>query len=383
MRRAVLAFLIDALGWENVSGRPFLEEIIRTRCPLRTVLGFSSGAEPSIITGLPPSAHGRWTMYARGSAKSPFGLARWTSLWPERLPGAGALRRFLAWWVREREGVRGYFDLYAVPPRLLPYFDLPERSNLFDIGGVPPIPTLFDRLSDEGIPFRAWSWRTPDDANFADLEKAVDAGEGGVYFLYSAALDALEHVSGTRSREVSELIGTYERRIGAIHALAERRGLSPSLFVFSDHGMTDTVGTVDLMSRVEALGLDAPGAYLPFYDSTMARFWFHDRSARDRVEAVLRETPHGRVLGDDELAREGVLFEDRRYGEVIFLMDPGWQIEPSFMGLRAVRAMHGFHPDDPGSSAAFLSDRAIEPPPADIRDLYGVLLAAAREAARA
>jgi len=383
VRRAVLAFLIDALGWENLSGRPFLDEIIRTRCPLRTVLGFSSGAEPSIITGLQPSAHGRWTMYARGPARSPFRLARWTSLWPERMPGAGALRRLLAWWVREREGVRGYFDLYAVPQRLLPFFDLPERANLFDVGGVPPVPTLFDQLSDEGIPFRAWSWRTPEERNFAELESAVGAGEGGVYFLYSAALDALQHVKGTQAREVSELIGTYERRIGAIHGLAKERGLSPSLFVFSDHGMTDTVGTVDVMSRVESLGLESPRDFLPFFDSTMARFWFHGETARERTMAILRETPHGRLLDDDELAREGVLFADRRYGEAVFLMEPGWQIEPSFMGRRAVHAMHGFHPDDPSSSAALLSDRAFEPRPTDIKDLHGILLNAAREAARA
>lgn len=383
MKRAVLAFLIDALGWENLSGRPFLDDIIRTRCPLRTVLGFSSGAEPSILTGLSPTQHGRWTMYARDPAKSPFRMARWTSMWPESAPGAGAVRRFLAWWVREREGVRGYFDLYAVPQRLLPHFDLPERANLFDVGGVPMSPTLFDHLAEEGIPFRAWSWRTPEETNFRELEEAVDAGEGGVFFLYSAALDALQHVEGTRAPAVSEMIGKYERRIGDLYRKAEERGLSPSLYVFSDHGMTDTLGTIDLMSRIEAIGFDAPDEYLAFYDSTMARFWFRSGAAREKTLAVLRETEHGRVLDDAELESEGVLFEDRRYGEVVFLMDPGWQIEPSFMGRRAVRAMHGFHPDDPGSSAVLLSSRRIEPPPVDIKDLHGILLDAAREAARA
>jgi hypothetical protein len=379
----VLAFLIDALGWENLSERPFLDDIIRTRCPLRTVLGFSSGAEPSILTGLAPMKHGRWTMYARNPARTPFRLARWTALWPEGVPGAGSLRRFLAWWVREKEGVRGYFDLYEVPLRLLPQFDLPERANLFDVAGVSPVPSLFDRLSEKGIPFRSWSWRSPEERNFAELTRRIGRGEGGVYFLYSAALDALQHVKGTRAPEVSEMIDGYERRIGAIFRLAEERGLSPSLFVFSDHGMTDTVGTIDLMSQVAALGLDAPRDYLPFYDSTMARFWTHGDGAREKLVSLLRRTPHGRLLEDVELAREGVLFEDRRYGEIVFLMDPGWQIEPSFMGRRAVRAMHGFHPDDPGSSAVLLSSRAIEPPPADIRDLYGILLDASCEAAGA
>ncbi len=381
MRRVVLAFLIDALGWDNVSERPFLDAIIRTRCPLRTVLGFSSGAEPSILTGTAPSRHGRWTMYVRASGRSPFRIARWIARWPAGAPGSGRLRRFLAWWVREREGVEGYFDLYEVPLRFLPHFDLPERTDLFDVGGVPGAPTLFDRLSEEGIPFRTWSWRTPDEQNFRELKEALDAGRGGFYFLYSAGLDALQHAKGPRARDVGERIGAYEEKIGAIYRTAESNGLSPSLYVFSDHGMTETEGTIDLMKSVASLGLDAPRDYLAFYDSTMARFWFRSDAARERVASLLASTSHGRVLDDDELAREGVLFPDRRYGEVVFLMDAGWQIEPSFMGSRAPRGMHGFHPSDSGSMAALLSDRPIVPAPADIKDLYSVLLSAAREAA--
>ena len=40
--------------------------------------------------------------------------------------------------------------------------------------------------------------------------------------------------------------------------------------------------------------------------------------------------------------------------------------------------MHGFHPGDPWSDAAFLSDRSFGTPPADIRDLLPILLAAAK-----
>lgn len=382
MRSVVLAFLIDALGWENLSGRPFLDAIIRTRCPLRTVLGFSSGAEPSILTGVPPSRHGRWTMYALARERSPFRIARWLAAWPAGAPGSGRIRRFLAWWVRERERVRGYFDLYEVPIGLLPQFDLPERANLFDVAGVPGTPTLFDRLSDEGIPFRTWSWRTQDERNFSEMSTAIDAGERGVFFLYSAALDALQHVRGTKAPEVGAMLGVYEERIGAIYRRAAERGLSPSLYVFSDHGMTDTMGTIDLMKSMGYLRLEVPRDYIAFYDSTMARFWFRSVAARERVVARLAETPHGRVLSEEELTSEGVFFADRRYGETIFLMDPGWQIEPSFMGSRAMPGMHGFHPDDPGSGAALLSDRRLDPEPRDIKDLCGVLLAAAREAAR-
>ncbi|MFN0150780.1 MAG: alkaline phosphatase family protein [bacterium] len=378
MRHAALIILIDALGWKTIENRPFLDDLILTRCPLRTVLGFSSGAEPSILTGKTPAQHGRWTMYKRASSSSPFGLARWLALYPPALPAAHRIRRFLSWWVRSREKVAGYFDLYEVPLSLLPNFDLCERGNIFDVGGIPEAPTLFDRLSDQGIPFRSWSWRTAEAQNWRDLESAIDRGEPGYYFLYTPALDALQHSVGTQAPAVGDLVADYERRIRAIHDLAVARGLRPVLHIFADHGMKDTLGTADLIAAVRATGLRMTRDYLAFYDSTMGRFWFFHDDARDRVTAALRAIPHGRVLDDAELAREGVLFGDRRYGETIFLMNPGWQIEPSFMGSRAPRAMHGFHPDDAWSDAAFLSNHAFENPPRDIRDLLPILLAAAQ-----
>lgn len=377
MKHAALVILIDALGWKTLGERAFLDDLVRTRCPLRTVLGFSSGAEPSILTGKTPAEHGRWTMYSRATGQTPFRLARWLSLYPTALPASGRMRRFLSWWVRARENVTGYFDLYEVPLALLPHFDLCERRNIFDVGGIPEAASLFDVLADRGIRFRSWSWRTPEADNWGDLKGCLERGEPGYYFLYSPALDALQHSVGTQAPEVGALIAEYERRIRALYDIARARGLSPVLHVFADHGMKDTEGTVDLQAAVRATQLEMPRDYLAFYDSTMGRFWFRGAGARERILAALAGAPHGRLLDDAELAREGVLFPDGRYGEAVFLMDAGWQIEPSFMGSRAPRAMHGFHPSDAWSDAAYLSDRDLANPPRDIRELLPVLLAAA------
>jgi len=42
--------LIDALGWRFLEGREFLPDLLSYRKPVRTVLGFSSGAIPTILT---------------------------------------------------------------------------------------------------------------------------------------------------------------------------------------------------------------------------------------------------------------------------------------------------------------------------------------------
>src|SRR5438105_7693893 len=48
-RRIHIFVLIDALGWEFLKNKEFLSGILPYRRPLRTVLGFSSGAIPTIL----------------------------------------------------------------------------------------------------------------------------------------------------------------------------------------------------------------------------------------------------------------------------------------------------------------------------------------------
>ena len=66
--------LIDALGWKYVEGRNFLVDVLTYRQPLRTVLGFSSGAIPAMLTGVPPAVNGHWNLFYYDPQGSPF---RW------------------------------------------------------------------------------------------------------------------------------------------------------------------------------------------------------------------------------------------------------------------------------------------------------------------
>src|SRR5512140_3701247 len=76
--------LVDALGWEFVKDREFLSDVLPNRRCLETVFGFSSGAIPSILTGLLPSGHGHWNLYLHAPERSPFRWARPLRLLPHR-----------------------------------------------------------------------------------------------------------------------------------------------------------------------------------------------------------------------------------------------------------------------------------------------------------
>jgi hypothetical protein len=118
---------------------------------------------------------------------------------------------------------------------------------------------------------------------------------------------------------------------------------------------------IDLKARIDALPVRMEKDYAVVYDSTMARFWFFNDTARRLVTEALLQVPEGRIVPDDELRRCNAFFEDRYFGELIFLVREGVLIVPSHMGERPIRAMHGYHPTDPHSYATLCTNQPAIP----------------------
>ena len=106
----------------------------------------------------------------------------------------------------------------------------------------------------------------------------------------------------------------------------------------------------------------------------MARFWFFNQHARESIINVLESVTEGRILPDEELKQMRTLFEDRYFGEIIFLVQEGVLIVPSHMGERPITAMHGYHPNDEQSYATLLTNRKDLPlEPKCIVDIYQLM----------
>ncbi|MFH1680104.1 MAG: alkaline phosphatase family protein, partial [Candidatus Eisenbacteria bacterium] len=274
--------------------------------------------------------------------------------------------------------VRGYYHLYQVPLRLLPWFDLPEQSPVFEPAALGGIPTLFDRIEEKRVPYRSWYWRTPEEGNLDELLCAARAGDVPFLFLYACELDGTMHARGTGSPETGERIRRYEERLRAVFEEAAKHRGEVSVLLFSDHGMVDVNRTIDLMARVRSLPFLEGKDYLPFYDSTFARFWFRKPDAAREIRALLEEEKGGGVLTIDEEKRYRVHFAGREYGETIFVADAGTVIAPSFMGTAPPAAMHGYRPDERGSDGILLSNRPI---PDGVRTILDLAALLEREAA--
>lgn len=367
MRPMMLIVLVDALGWRLAGSRSGFAPALPHRRRLATVLGFSSGALPTIFTGRMPAEHGRFLMYRRAAGDTPFagfGGLRWL---PARLRNSWRLTRALTRLVAAR-GVRGYFDLYEVPRDRLERFDLPERADIFAPGGLPG-GSLWDSLEASGLRWRGWNWRTPQRAAFAESLERLAAGEDDVQFVYTAELDARLHQEGSRGTGVAECLVSVERYIASAFEAAARAGRPLWCHLLSDHGMVDVHAHVDVQARLDPLRVRPARDYEVFLDSTMARFWWRDPRARQEVMAALAADSRGGWLTRERLEREGAWFEDHRYGDDIWLLEPGALLVPSFMGSRPVAAMHGYDPLHPDMPGLFASNRPLPDALMHLRDV--------------
>jgi hypothetical protein len=375
-RDLLLVFLIDALGATVVGGGGFLDPVAPAPRPaVRSILGFSSGAIPTLLTGRLPAEHGHWSMYRRAGSHSVFERYQALLRLAGRLPrGQWRIRQWLTRQLR-RDGVTGYFALYEVPLGYLPLFDLCQRRNIYQPGAFPGIGSFFDRIAEKGLSYRLWDFTAPTWQALSEMEQAAGHGTERILFLYTAGLDATMHTHGPDSEAARVWLSAHGDRILAIVDAARRSGRRPIVRVFGDHGMAPVRRDWDALADLASLGLRMPQDYRYFLDSTMARFWFEGDSARRRVVDRLQDASLGRWLQEQEMRSLGVWFDDRAYGEEIFLCNPGVLIVPSFMGSSTLGGMHGYHPDDPDSDTVLIAD----PPPArlprTIAEIPAMLLA--------
>jgi hypothetical protein len=366
--------LVDALGWEVLRDRPFLDDVLAERRWLATILGYSSGAIPTLLSGLTPSQHGHWNLFYRDPARSPFRWTRPLAGLPRPLVENRVSRRALKLVARRLSGYRGYFSLYDYPVAHLAQFDLTEKRDIYQPGGLDRR-SIFDDMREAGVAYECYNYHRHTDAQILALapERAART-EARVLFLYLSGLDHHLHFHVHQPDSVTEALARYQTGLRGVWDAAVRARRDVRMFVFSDHGMTPIRWTHDLRRDVQALGLRVPDDYLPAYDSTMARFWVWTEQARGALTALLADHPCGTLMAPAELQRLGVWFEDDRYYQMLFLMKPGVLLCPSDMGSVRFAGMHGYHPSEPTADAALLSTVPVDRSVDHIAGVRGVLL---------
>ena len=350
-----LFIMIDAAGWEILRNRPFLGAVAPHRRRLETVFGYSSACVPSIVSGRWPDEHRHWCYFINAPETSPFRSLSWLRWLPKALTGRRIVRRMLTKLVKRNLGFRGYFDLYNVPFHHIHRFDFTEKTSPLVAGGMNRGENIFDQLERSGVPYFVNDPTRPEDESRDALLARITAADIDFAFVYWAGLDGLLHSVGNDSPRIGEKLAVYDDWITRVVAKAQEHYDEVQLFVFSDHGMANCDELLDLQAVLAKTPLKFGRDYTAVFDSTMARFWFHTPDARSVVEAALADVKEGRILSNDELAKLRTP-TDGTWGELMFLVREGVLICPSHMGERPIRAMHGYHPDDPQSAATLLTN---------------------------
>jgi predicted AlkP superfamily pyrophosphatase or phosphodiesterase len=364
--------LIDALGWKILEQYEFLSDILPKRMPLRTVLGFSSGAIPSMLTGTMPAQHGHWNLYYYDPDGSPFRWMKPFLFLPKRILRHRVTSKLLKELGRRVLGLGPLFEVF-VAPDLLPWFNWVEKKNIYARGGISGAPSIFDQLSDQGVRYKVYSYHHFKDSE--SLRRAHDdigSGAADFFFVYLSELDNVLHQGCEPCTLLEQRLQSYAGPLRTLFETARKGDPQMTFVIVSDHGMAPVRHRYDLVSEIERLPYSMPQDYLAVYDSTMARFWFFNDKARQEILTHLAGSVCGRILPDSELGELGILFPDRRFGESVFLLHPGWLFSKSDFNGKGWNpsGMHGYHPDDPHSDAVFLSNRDFGFAMRSIRDVY-------------
>jgi predicted AlkP superfamily pyrophosphatase or phosphodiesterase len=310
-----------------------------------------------------------WSSFYYDPDGSPFKWIKALAILPDSIFRRGRVRHYLSKLIKKALGFTGYFQLYGVPFKHLPLFNYAEQKRIWEPNGLLRGETIFDELHRKNVPHYVHNSAVSDEVKLERLTADIESQRIDFAYCSLGKLDALMHAVGTKDPKVTELMHWYDEQLEKLIRTAEENYEEVAWYVFTDHGMHNITEGYDLIADIENTDLIWNRDYVAFYDSTMARFWFLNEDARVKITDALTGHPKGKILSEEELKAQGTFFSDGMYGELIFLINSGIQIVPSFMGVKQIKGMHGYNPADADSAASIASNQSL---PADLTKIHEI-----------
>lgn len=368
-KKRVLVAFVDALGPAQLDSAPAAFSSFVHRRKLDGVLGYSSGALPTILTGAPPRVHGRMCLFTahRGQGPSVLAPLRWLGLLPRFVHERAALRRRIAAALAHVHGLTGYVALHRIPPRAFAELDLPEREDMFRAATIGGARSFLADARSAGLNVFSADWRAPEETRQRRTLRALERDPPELAFIYATSLDATMHRLGPEHDAVAACLHGISGHVSRAQAAMARGGADVTTLVVGDHGMAKVMSTTDPRPALARLG-----SLRYFVDSTMLRVW---GSARDveRARGVFESARWpGQFLERPALERRGVPVEGDAYGRALFLLAEGHIFSPSWVG-GTVAGMHGYDIGCASTQAALLSDAPMSPECRSLEDVAGLV----------
>jgi predicted AlkP superfamily pyrophosphatase or phosphodiesterase len=213
------------------------------------------------------------------------------------------------------------------------------------------------------------------------MESQAADRRSGVLFMYAASLDAWLHDHTRQHSGLESELLAIRARIERVIAAARANHDEVFWHMFSDHGMCTVDRHVQVLPILERTGLRMHVDYQCVVDSTMVRLWYSNSGHRTLLREALSACGEIRLLDSAWLAKEHCAFPDDRFGQDIWLANPGVLLVPSHMGSTPLAAMHGYDPDHSDTDASYLTN-VPNSQPSDIVGINTLIHQAITEVAR-
>jgi predicted AlkP superfamily pyrophosphatase or phosphodiesterase len=340
------AFSQTYLSKENT---PFMYETANRglRSTIDPLFAFR-GIETTMFTGVWPNVHGTWTEICLrdrnelGNAKMGKILVKLLDILSSdkaRKIGRVAIQRLL-----DHSSVRLTPNL--IPAEAFGFFEPSQKKAIFQEGSAKSISTLFDLLRRQQLEF---AFVEPPifggDTRVVDkIAKLANAARNiKLWYVKFGRPDKVGHIFGPSPQYFSSTLREVDNYVRqAVKILEKKYDSEVNIMIMADHGMSKVNNHYDLMGGLKTLKSTIYKDYVPFLDSTMARFWFMNDNSRREIENFLSGLNYGHLLSSAEIESLHIPNESR-YGETIFAIDEGNMVYPDFWsGTRKAIGMHGY-----------------------------------------
>ena len=133
-------------------------------------------------------------------------------------------------------------------------------------------------------------------------------------------LDTISHWYVDDKQKMIYAYNKIDKLIEYLHLECKSKGIT--LMIISDHGMEQVLNTIDIKKKINEMGIQ--NNEITYYiEASKARFWFHTDSAREKMLDYLSGNSEGVLLSYQDMSRFNLKFEDDRYGEYYFILNPG------------------------------------------------------------
>lgn len=360
----VLLFMIDALRHDVLSfpEAEFMRSLAHDGIHGVAVPTFGFEPDAAYLAGLYPEQCDGGAQFWRRPGQRLFRMTKLFAHSERVLPGrskrfARLGARAVAQWLSPKASLtRRMASSASIPWPLLDQFSTP-MTRMQEAPGFTPTPTVFDMLRKHGAKYHLHS--AP--AYRVKVETVVDrylseeAGDNSFAFLFIGDLDGVGHTHGPGSKPWRKVLKQIDDGVRQIVSRAREKYARTYAVIFGDHGMVETKRGLDLSDLIKrAYQADIIESH--FLDSTMARFWLRPGVGAEHLEQMLASVPDGHVLTKAECAEYRIRYPHNYFGDVIFAVDDGIVVHPSFYSddEEPPKGMHGYLPGCANNESALV-----------------------------